>query len=134
MGADLAGITKSERVIWRMGNEMSSCTKMAEDIDTPTPLVCFSVPDMINLIRTYDAFQSLKDLVSLTGGLDPQNRIIVWLGPIEMLLKDLSPLYTEDDNQDRHYFELILADNSLDLPYRARMLLGSQKDLGVFFY
>jgi len=132
MGADLAGITKSERVIWRMGNEMSSCTKMDEDIDTPTPLVCFLVPDMINLIRTYDAFQSLKDLVSLTGGLDPQNRIIVWLGSIEMLLKDLSPLYTEDDNQDRHYFELILADNSLDLPYRARMLLGSQKDLEIY--
>lgn len=132
MGEDPAGVMKNERGIWRTQNRMSPCIKMDEDTDTPTPLVWFSVADMINLIRAYDAFQSLKDLVSLTGGIDPQNRIIVWLESIEMLLKDLSPLYAEDDNQDMQYFEMLLADNSLDLPYRARMLLGSQKNLEIY--
>lgn len=112
-------------------NEASG-TASEELSDSHLITLPFAVADMINLIRAYDAFQSLKDLVSLTGGIDPRNRIIVWLGSIEVLLKDLSPLYVDGIEQRKCEFEMILADNSLDLPFRARLLLGSQRDLEVF--
>ena len=132
MGANSEETVDRENGISSTKDDEASSTVSEESSDSHLTTTPFAVADMINLIRAYDAFQSLKDLVSLTGGIDPQNRIIAWLGSIEALLKDLSPLYEENIEQRKCDFEMILSDDSLDLPYRARLLLGSQRDLEVY--
>lgn len=86
-----------------------------------TPSITFTAPDMACLLRAYDAFKDLKTVLSLGDALDPKNRIILGFGRIETLLKDLSPIYSDNIQ----YFTKVLEDESLDPLCKARILSGS---------
>ena len=94
----------------------------------PAPIF-FTVEDMINLLRAYSAFKELKLLVSLVGGIDPRNGILLWFEHMEKILKDLSPLYSEGLDQENEDFTTIIEDNSLDPHFKACILLCSKRDL-----
>ena len=107
-------------------------TTFGRTSDDQATSISFTVADMTNLLRAYIAFKDLKLLLSLVGGIDPMNGILIWFGHMEKLLKDLSPLFSKDSKQGNEDFAAIIEDTSLDLSFKARILLGSQSDLELY--
>ena len=96
-----------------------------------SPTVPFTEESMAKLLTAYKSLRDLENLLSLIAGIDPSNKLLINLRHIDNLIQDLSPLYNSNPNYDEQAYTRILENNSLSIPAKAHILLGSWEENGI---
>ena len=96
-----------------------------------SPTVPFTEECMGKLLTAYRALRNLEKLLSLIAGIDPTNGLLSKLRHMDNLLQDLSPLYDRNLDYDKQIYTKILENDSLSIPAKAHILLGSKDENGI---
>ena len=96
-----------------------------------SPTVPFTEECMGKLLTAYRALRNLEKLLSLIAGIDPTNGLLSKLRHMDNLIQDLSPLYDRNLDYDKQLYTKILENNSLSIPAKAHILLGSRDENGI---
>ena len=96
-----------------------------------SPTVPFTEECMGKLLTAYKALRNLEKLLSLIAGIDPTNGLLSKLRHMDNLIQDLSPLYDRNLDYDKQIYTKILENDSLSIPAKAHILLGSKDENGI---
>ena len=96
-----------------------------------SPTVPFTEECMGKLLTAYRALRNLEKLLSLIAGIDPTNGLLSKLRHMDNLIQDQSPLYDRNLDYDKQIYTKILENDSLSIPAKAHILLGSRDENGI---
>jgi hypothetical protein len=86
---------------------------------------------MGKLLTAYKSLRDLENLLSLIAGIDPSNGLLSNLQHMDYLIQNLSPLYDRNLDYDKQIYTKILENDSLSIPAKAHILLGSRDENGI---
>ena len=92
------------------------------------PTMTFTEEHMSNLLTAYQSLRDLEKLLTIISGIDPENGILCNLRHMDNLIQDLSPLFDPSLDYDQQVYTKVLDDDSLSIPLKAHILLGSKKN------
>jgi len=98
---------------------------------TNSPTVPFTEESMAKLLAAYKSLRDLEKLLSMIAGINPANGLLRKLRQMDNLIQDLSPLYDQNMESDKQIFTKILVNDSLTIPVKAHILLGSREENGI---
>ena len=98
---------------------------------TSSPTVPFTEESMGKLLVAYKSLRDLEKLLSMIAGINPANRLHRKLRHMDNLIQDLSPLYNQNIDYDKQIYTKILENDSLTIPVKAHILLGSREENGI---
>lgn len=96
-----------------------------------SPTVPFPEECMAKLLSAYKSLLDLEKLLSMIAGINPANRLLRKLRHMDNLIQDLSPLYDHNMDYDKQIYKKILENDSLTIPVKAHILLGSREENGI---
>ena len=96
------------------------------------PTLTFTEEHMGNLLTAYQSLRDLEKLLTIISGIDPENGILCNLRHMDNLIQDLSPLFDSTLDYDEQVYTKVLDDDSLSIPLKAHILLGSKKEWDIF--
>ena len=97
-----------------------------------SPTVPFTEECMGKLLTAYRALRNLENLLSLIAGIDPTNGLLSKLRHMDNLIQDLSPLFDPSLDYDQQVYTKVLDDDSLSIPLKAHILLGTKEEWDIF--
>ena len=95
-----------------------------------SPTITFTEDSMVKLLTAYKSLRDLEKLLSMIAGIDPSNGFLSDLRHMDDLIQDLSPLYDPNLDYDEQVYTRILENDSLSIPMKAHILLGSREENG----
>ena len=108
----------------------NSCNTHAT-VTANSPTVPFPEECMAKLLSAYKSLRDFEKLLSLIAGINPSNRLLKKLRHMNNLIQDLSPLYDRNMDYDKQIYTKILENDSLTVPVKAHILLGSREEIGI---
>lgn len=96
------------------------------------PTLTFTEEHMGNLLTAYQSLRDLEKLLTIISGIDPENGILCNLRHMDKLIQDLSPLFDPSLDYDQQVSTKVLVDDSLSIPLKAHILLGSKEEWDIF--
>ena len=109
-----------------MNSNYSNRNHTTETANSPT--VPFTEECMGKLLTAYKSLRDLENLLSLIAGIDPSNGLLSNLQHMDYLIQNLSPLYDRNLDYDKQIYTKILENDSLSIPAKAHILLGSLEE------
>ena len=96
------------------------------------PTLTFTEEHMSNLLTAYQSLRDLEKLLTIISGIDPENGILCNLRHMDNLIQDLSPLFDPSLDYDQQVYTKVLDDDSLSIPLKAHILLGTKEERDIF--
>lgn len=96
------------------------------------PTITFTEEHMGNLLTAYQSLRDLEKLLTIISGIDPENGILCRLRYMDRLIQNLSPLFDHSLDYDQQVYTKILVDDSLSIPLKAHILLGTKEEWESF--
>lgn len=96
------------------------------------PTLTFTEEHMSNLLTAYQSLRDLEKLLTIISGIDPENGILCNLRHMDNLIQDLSPLFDPSLDYDQQVYTKVLDDDSLSIPLKAHILLGTKEEWDIF--
>lgn len=100
--------------------------------NTAVPTITFTEEHMGYLLIAYQSLRDLEKLLTIISGIDPENGILCRLRHMDRLIQDLSPLFDPSLDYDQQVYTKVLDDDSLSIPLKAHILLGSKEEWDTF--
>ena len=100
--------------------------------NTAVPTITFTEEHMGNLLTAYQSLRELEKLLTIISGIDPENGILCRLRYMDKLIQDLSPLFDLSLDYDQQAYTKVLENDSLSIPLKAYILLGSKEEWDTF--
>ena len=100
--------------------------------NTAVPTITFTEEHMGDLLTAYQSLRDLEKLLTLIAGIDPENGILCRLRHMDKLIQDLSPLFDPSLDYDQQAYTKVLENDSLSIPLKAHILLGSKEEWDTF--
>ena len=100
--------------------------------NTAIPTISFTEEHMGNLLTAYQSLRELEKLLTIISGIDPENGILCRLRYMDKLIQDLSPLFAPSLDYDQQAYTKVLENDSLSIPLKAHILLGSKEEWDTF--
>lgn len=100
--------------------------------NTAVPTITFTEEHMGNLLTAYQSLRELEKLLTIISGIDPENGILCNLRHMDNLIQDLSPLFDSTLDYDEQVYTKVLVDDSLSIPLKAHILLGTKEEWDIF--
>lgn len=100
--------------------------------NTAVPTIIFTEEHMGNLLTAYQSLRELEKLLTIISGIDPENGILCRLRYMDKLIQDLSPLFDPSLDYDQQAYTKVLENDSLSIPLKAHILLGSKEEWDTF--
>ena len=96
------------------------------------PTIIFTEEHMGNLLIAYQSLRDLEKLLTLIAGIDPENGILCRLRHMDRLIQNLSPLFDPNLDYDQQVYTKVLVNDSLSIPLKSHILLGSKEEWNTF--
>ena len=109
---------------------MTDNCSIASTTTVGSPTIAFTEDSMVKLLTAYKSLRDLEKLLSMVAGIDPSNGFLSDLRHMDDLIQDLSPLYDPNSDYDEQVYTRILENDSLSIPMKAHILLGSLEENG----
>lgn len=109
---------------------MTDNCSIASTTTVDSPTITFTEDSMVKLLTAYKSLRDLEKLLSMVAGIDPSNGFLSDLRHMDDLIQDLSPLYNPNSDYDEQVYTRILENDSLSIPMKAHILLGSLEENG----
>lgn len=110
---------------------MTDNCSIASTTTVGSPTISFTEDSMVKLLTAYKSLRDLEKLLSMIAGIDPSNGFLSDLRHMDDLIQDLSPLYDPNLEYDEQVYTQILENDSLSIPVKAHILLGSRIENGI---
>lgn len=110
---------------------MTDNCSIASTTTVGSPTIAFTEDSMVKLLTAYKSLRDLEKLLSMIAGIDPSNGFLSDLRHMDDLIQDLSPLYDPNLEYDEQVYTKILENDSLSIPVKAHILLGSRIENGI---
>ena len=110
---------------------MTDNCSIASTTTVGSPTISFTEDSMVKLLTAYKSLRDLEKLLSMIAGIDPSNGFLSDLRHMDDLIQDLSPLYDPNLEYDEQVYTKILENDSLSIPLKAHILLGSRRENGI---
>ena len=105
---------------------------ITSQLNTAVPTITFTEGHMGYLLTAYQSLRDLEKLLTIISGIDPENGILCRLRHMDRLIQDLSPLFDPSLDYDQQIYTKVLDDDSLSIPLKAHILLGSKEEWDTF--
>ena len=105
------------------------CIDSTTTVNSPT--ITFTEDSMVKLLTAYKSLRDLEKLLSMIAGIDPSDGLLSNLRHMDDLIQDLSPLYDSTLDYDEQVYTKILENDSLSIPVKAHILLGTREENGL---
>ena len=109
---------------------MTDNCSIASTTTVGSPTITFTEDSMVKLPTAYKSLRDLEKLLSMIAGIDPSNGFLSDLRHMDDLIQDFSPLYDPNSDYDEQVYTRILENDSLSIPMKAHILLGSLEENG----
>ena len=109
---------------------MTDNCSIASTTTVGSPTITFTEDSMVKLLTAYKSLRDLEKLLSMVAGIDPSNGFLSDLRHMDDLIQDFSPLYDPNSDYDEQVYTRILENDSLSIPMKAHILLGSLEENG----
>ena len=96
------------------------------------PTLTFTEEHMGYLLTAYQSLRDLEKLLTIISGIDPENGILCNLRHMDRLIQDLSPLFDPSLDYEQQVYTKVLDDDSLSIPIKAHILLGTKEEWESF--
>ena len=110
---------------------MTDNCSIASTTTVGSPTIAFTEDSMVKLLTAYKSLRDLEKLLSMIAGIDPSNGFLSDLRHMDDLIQDLSPLYDPNLEYDEQVYTKILENDSMSIPLKAHILLGSRIENGI---
>ena len=110
---------------------MTDNYSIASTTTDDSPTITFTEDSMVKLLTAYKSLRDLENLLSMIAEIDPSDGILSKIRHMDDLIQDLSPLYDPNPDYDEQVYTKILENDSLSIPVKAHILLGSREENGI---